>query len=139
MNYSSTLLDNAAGDIRLNGFTVRAGGTGMKMPFPLDKTYISLECYEENISMLIGDDALCSEEKIKASVLSPMRYGASYCRQVAETLCLVISDADINKRLISVSVGKCSPVEIFDGYRIEIIFGMRAVRKYGGDPDAGGE
>lgn len=134
MSYAEIMLERAKERGSLSDIVFRLGGSGRKLPFPLDKVYVSLESTAEEGELLLGDDdGLCTKESLTASVLVSERESAEKCREYAKRVCMELMRLDSDKRIISVAAGKCVYDEAAAGRRTVIVFGLRPVRRSGGD------
>ena len=103
---------------------------GEKIPFPLKKNYLVFGTELEEGDFLLGDDGEPQiREVMTVEILTPEYYNGEYCRECAKDVCMTIVGLDAEKRINSLSSGKCEYDKDLSGYRIRLKFGLREVKR----------
>lgn len=117
-------------------FDVSKANEHRSVKYPITKPYITLgaDNVKSDIFLLGMKDYNIFSESIFVSVTTGEESGRNFCERTAKDICLEILRLDSEKRINSVSVGKCAYDKNIFGYRTVMIFGLseRAI-------DLGGE
>ena len=105
-----------------------------ELPFPLEKPYVSFGTEYENASCLLGNgDSMVIGEVMVVNVAVSEEFDENYCRERAREVALAVMKLDTGKRIMPVTVGRCEYNDTVGCYNITIKFGLREVRRNGGD------
>lgn len=127
--YFKALNDPAFSDMKL--VLEKCAG---ELPFPLEKPYVSFGSeYESGVSLLGNDSGMVVKETMVVNVAVDEEINSEYCRECAREVTLAVINLDTEKKIISVSAGGCEYNDSVGCYSIKIKFGLRELRRNGGD------
>ena len=134
MTFAFDMYDTVRSHPYLKNFCCVMEGHPVKIPFPLSKPYICFGTEKQSYEYLPGDaNGIVESEIMSVRITVPNGFNSDYCRECARIVILAIDEYDTDKRIISVSAGKCAFDEHSYGYSLKLEFGLRPVRKIRGD------
>ncbi len=134
MSYAEIMMNRAKESQKLYGMEIVDENNNKKIPFPLTKPFVSFGTEIEEGGFLVGcEDGILTAETMTVNIAVGEKEGAENCRKYAEQLCMELTALDNDKRIISLSAGKCVFDESVLCYRISIRFGLREICRYGGE------
>lgn len=105
-----------------------------KLPYPPEINYLAFGTVQEEGDFLLGDQTEPQiRETMIVSLLTPEELNGEYCRECAKDVCMKLIELDTDKRILSVSAGKCEYERALGGYCITMKFGLREAKRNGGD------
>lgn len=134
MSYAEIMMNRAKESQKLSDMEIVDENNNKKIPFPLTKPFVSFGTEIEEGGFPVGcEDGILTAETMTVNIAVGEKEGAENCRKYAEQLCMELTALDSDKRIISLSAGKCVFDESVLCYRISIRFGLREICRYGGE------
>ena len=134
MSYTEIMIKRAKESDKLSDMRIVDENNNNKIPFPLTKPFVSFGMESQEGGFTVGcEDGLLMEESMTVNIAVGENEGADNCRKYAERICVELTALDSDKRIISLSVGKCIFDESVLCYRISIRIGLREVCSHGGE------
>lgn len=134
MTYLNTMIQRISESAALSGFEILSAETSEIIQFPLIKPTILLaEETTETLLPIGSNDCAFISENIKASILTPEKDGGAFCKEAAETTAWTMLAADSEKRIVGLSMQKCSFDEKLLCWKIIITIELSLVYIHNGE------